>query len=132
MVLNYDCLRAVLLALEKNLTLDDDLRFYHINLSDILGFDELRVYSKKDIYYCIYNLIEIGFVDGDVKFADAGVPYYCYVNNINYSGHEFLQSIKSNTVWENIKSKLKPVAGLSISLIAEVAKEIIASSLKIN
>lgn len=132
MILNYDCLRDVLLVLEKNLTFDDDLAFVDLNLDKLFTFDSLSKYTKEDIYYCVYNLLEIGFVDGTLKLADGGMPYHCDISNITYEGHEFLQSIKSDTVWENIKSKLKPIAGLSIPLITEVAKTLILSSLGIQ
>lgn len=132
MMLNYDCLRSVLISLENNLNLYDDLSFERLELSEILNLSSLSNYSKEDIYYCVYNLLEIDFVDGAIRFADGGIPYYCWVTNITYAGHEFLQSIKSETVWKDIKSKLKPVSGFSIELISEVAKSVILSSLGIN
>ncbi|WP_165000401.1 DUF2513 domain-containing protein [Anaerophilus nitritogenes] len=131
MILNYDCLRDVLLSLEKNLLINENLSFNHIDLNQILAFDSLKDYKKEDIYYCIFNLIEINFIDGRITFADGGIPYICLISNITYSGHEFLQSIKSDTIWENIKTKLKPVTALSIPLITDVAKELIISSIGI-
>jgi len=131
-VLNYDCLRDVLISLEENLTIDSDLSFDYFNLHQILNFESLKKYSKEDIYYCVYNLIEIDFLDGTIQFADGGIPYHGLVSNITYAGHEFLQSIKSDTIWKSIKSKLKPVAGLSINLITEVAKAVIISSLGVE
>ncbi len=132
MKLNYDCLRDVLITLETHLEIEENLRFHLMKLDQIIAFDELSGYSKQDIYYCVYNLIEIDYITGNIRFADGGVPHFCAVNNITYHGHEFLQSIKSDTVWNEIKAKIKPVATLSIPIISEVAKKLILSRIGIE
>lgn len=129
MKLNYDCLRDVLISLEENLSISPDLSFEYLYLDDIFNLKRLVKHSKEDVYYCIYNLEKINFLDGHIRFADGGIPVVCRINNITYFGHEFLQSIKSDTVWMKIKAKIKPVAGLSITLIAEIAKDVIIASL---
>jgi hypothetical protein len=131
MKLNYDCLRDVLLALEENLQMSEDLSFDILKLEDITNLLDSKNYSPKDIYYAVYNLIEIDMVEGDIQFADGGIPYFCYIQNITYRGHEFLQTVKSETVWSQIKDKLRPVAGLSVELITEVGKTLIANKLGI-
>lgn len=129
MKLNFDCLRDVLIALEENLKMDDDLIFIDLELEEINNLDMLSGYSNADIYYSIFNLVEIDFIDGQILYADGGIPHSVSVSNISYSGHEFLQTIKSATVWENVKSKITPVAELSIPIISEVAQAFILSKL---
>ena len=131
MKLNYDCMRDVLIELEKNLKIDDRLVFSDLEFDNISKMDSLSKYSNQDIYYSIYIMDEIGFIDGEIIFADGGIPHTVSVSNIRYPGHEFLQTIKSDTVWNTVKSKIKPVTDLSIPIIAEVAKSLIISKLGI-
>ncbi len=132
MKLNYDCLRELLIELEENLTISEELIFEPLYLDDILSFNSLSKYTKQDIYYSLYTLIEIDFIDGQITYADGGVPYIVVISTINYSGHEFLQSIKSNSTWETVKQKIAPIANLSIPIISQISTNIILSELGIQ
>lgn len=125
MKLNYDCIRDVLLVLEVNLTMDEDLSFNVLNLDEILKYPQLSKYSDADIYYSIYNLNEIGFIDAHISFADGGIPYLCLVTNITYAGHDFLADIKSDNVWSKTKKQLSNIGSMSLSVLSEISKQII-------
>ena len=127
MKLNMDCIRDVLIVLEENLDLSDNLGFESLNFEELVTFENLSKYSRKEIYYSIYNLREIGFIDATTKDADDGV-YYCSIENITYDGHEFLRSIISDSVWEKVKQALKKSEAYTIPLIMEAAKRIIMST----
>lgn len=128
MELNLTCIRDLLIYLEKELTLDDSLMFQSIDLTELADAPELNQYSRKELFYTIYNLEQVGFIQTYVQYADNSV-YICEVENINYTGHEFLQNIKPLSVWQSLKQKLKPLGSASLPVISQVASQIIHSKL---
>lgn len=131
MKLNYDCLRDVLLSLESHLELDDLLAFQCYSFEDILNFKDLQNYSDKDIFYAIYNLKQIDFINCSILYSDGGTPRKVLISNINYSGHEFLETIKSDTIWKTLKEKFSFGGGMSLPIIQDVATALILKKIGI-
>ena len=106
MKLNYDCMRDVLLFLEKNIVLDDDLYFPETFSIDVILEDAsiAEKYTKAEVYYAIHNMDQCGFLYVQKNESDDKVEYFVY--DITYDGHVFLSGIRSDTVWKNIKDKL--------------------------
>lgn len=71
-------------------------------------------YSKEDIWYTVYNLRQIHFIDG--KFSDSGnyKMIVCNIENITWNGHQFIETIRPNTIWETTKNKAKQIGGMSL------------------
>ena len=140
MVLNYDCLRSVLLSLENLLKIDQVqrdqvpgsssndivhdkklyLRFQSISLDEIMKADTLRPYEKEDLFYAIYNLEQAGYISACIKRAGNCVTY-CAVSDITYEGHMFLKNVHDDTVWAAVKRKIGPMAHASLPVLLEVA-----------
>lgn len=129
MKLNYDCVRDVLLALEESLTIDveDDGDYSYNSLlsNEIIQLDRLSKYSKKDIIYSVLKLIEVGYLNGDIYNEGDGLISFC-VNDIKYKGHEFLQAIKSDTVWEDVKKITIKIGSISLPIISSIASNVIS------
>lgn len=122
MKLNYDCIRDVLLYLEENLRLDENLSFQTISFDKLYPAESLASYSREDIFYTLYNLDEVGFIDAEIQYGNDG-PYYAYVENITYAGHEFLSVIRPKKVWDKTKSFLSQIGTASIPIILEYASK---------
>ena len=129
MKLNYDCVRDVLLALEESLTIDveDDGDYSYNSLisNEIIQLDRLSKYSKKDIIYSVLKLFEAGYLNGDIYNEGDGLISFC-VNDIKYKGHEFLQAIKSDTVWEDVKKITIKIGSISLPIISSIASNVIS------
>lgn len=128
MKLNYECLRDILLYLEENLSIDDDLMFEEISLQQICLSNELSKYDNKVIYYSIYNLNEIGYISANTNHADCSVDD-CGVTNITYEGHLFIESIKPESIWKDVKAKCAKIGTISIPIITQIAAQVIANLL---
>ena len=124
MKLNFDCIRDLLLYLEKSLTLDDDLMFKQINLATICNSDEMKNYSREDIYYSIHNLNERKYIKAVINKGDS--VFICHITDITPTGHDFLQSIRPLTVWEQIKHKCQKTGTISFGIIINTASSILA------
>lgn len=131
MKLNYDCIRDVLLVLEGNLTIEveetKDGNFYSFNYldtDDVLNFSSLSKYSKRDIVYSVVKLSEAGYINTSDISGDDLTEFL--ISDITYTGHEFLQSIKSDTVWNDVKNVSKKIGSMSFPIISSIASSIIS------
>lgn len=128
MKLNYDCVRDVLLALEENLTIEvDEDGCYSFNTlfsEEICELDSLSKYSKQDIIYAIIKLYEAGYINASTMSADELTD--CIISDITYDGHEFLQSIKSDPVWDKVKRVADKVGSISIPIISSIASQVLS------
>lgn len=117
MQLKPDCVRDTLLQLEKMLTVNcHEGNFNGITL--YLLTQEMQKehpsYTEEDIWYTIYNLKEIHYIDGAFQSAGRDKMYVCNIENIAWQGHMFLNTIRPKTIWEATKSKAKQIGGMSI------------------
>lgn len=118
MKLNYDCLREVLLCIEKNLQWDDDLNYNFINLDSFVK--EMKDFSKPEIAYTLKMGIEADLIDGAIQDCDTCIlDIHCY--GLTYEGHQFLDTVRENKIWAKTKKILSSVNGASLSVIASVA-----------
>lgn len=128
MQLKPDCVRDTLLYLEEQLTINFQQNiFTPINKKELIeGMRLLHThYDAEDIWYTIYNLIQAGFIEG--KFSNAGnhKMSVCEIENITWEGHQFLDSVRPDTIWDAVKSKAHQIGGISISGLSLISSSII-------
>lgn len=119
--LNTDCIRDVLLYLEKNLKIENR-NFVSITLSALQ--ENLSKYSAEDVFYTIYNLSEARFVDCKWGVITSENYRHCDISNITYRGHQFLESVRPETIWEKTKTVASKVGVHTLEFIESVAREI--------
>lgn len=122
MKLNPDCVRDVLLWLEENLKINDDNSFKIVRRSEIVN--GLPKYDEKDIYYTIYNLFQIKYIEGTFALLPSGAPKICEIHNITWHGHQFLNNIRPITVWDATKSGAKKLGIMSMSALSTIASKV--------
>lgn len=127
MKLNPDCIRDVLLYLEENLKISER-EFLPITLVTLE--EELTQYPKEDVFYSVYNLRQIGFIEGTFKDTITGKMQYCNIENITYAGHQFLATVKSETIWRKTKSVVSKVGVHTLGFIEGVAHDMAVESAK--
>ena len=127
MKLNPDCIRDILLFLEENLEIKDG-SFTAVSLQTLE--DSLTAYSKEDIFYSVYNLREIHYIEGRFMGADNLKMYVCHIENITYAGHQFLDSVRPETVWNQTKSIIKKMGIHTLEFIESVAHDVAVESAK--
>ena len=125
MELKADCIRDVLLHLEENLTLNISKgKFSIINLEQLYnGLSDK--YSEEDIWYSVYNLHQIRFIEGRINDAAGQKMFYCEIQNITWNGHQFLNNIRPLSIWEATKNKAKQIGGMSIGALSMVSMSIV-------
>jgi hypothetical protein len=100
---DMDLIRAVLIEVEK---LPYDGRFHDISVQG---------HSEEEITYHVMLTHEAGLIEAHNLSSHDGV---CWKpKRVTYEGHEFLDSARSETVWNKAKEKLLSTSG-SITLDA--------------
>jgi hypothetical protein len=129
MKLNYDCVRSVLLTVEKSKTIDEELNLNPLTVETI--FEQLPKYEDNEILYTIEKLKEAGYINAALHFA-AGHFIDGAVSSITYSGHEYLDNIREPEVWRKVKAMLKNAGATTLPLISQAAQMLIGSQLTVN
>lgn len=124
MRLNYDCVRDVLLTIENIAGLDDKLLFKPICFYDIAS--NLSQYDDKETLYTILKLSEAEYIKTEWKDKKQENFYFYMVFDITFKGHEYLNSIRNQKVWNAIKNG---AAALSMSLIPQLAETFVLNHL---
>lgn len=129
MKLNYDCVRSVLLAVEKAEMIDENLSLTPLKVFEL--FDGLPEYKDNEILYTVEKLKEAGYINAALHFA-AGHFIDGTVSSITYSGHEYLDNIREPEVWRKVKTMLKNAGAITLPLISQAAQMLIGSQLTVN
>ncbi|EIZ1178781.1 DUF2513 domain-containing protein [Vibrio parahaemolyticus] len=85
---------------------------------------EVEGYDKNQVKYHALLLIEAGFLDGNVSDTLANtsvVPSFVSVNRLTWDGHEFVDNIRKEEVWNTIKTEFKDA---SISTVFSIGKQL--------
>lgn len=113
---DMDLVRELLLIIEKN----DDSK-------------ELSIpedWDRKVVAYHLKILDQAGFVENHTKWA--GDKPMWIIASLTWDGHEFLDSIRDDTIWnktkDGIKSKGLEIASVPVEVIKEYAKILIKSA----
>ncbi|CAK3949093.1 DUF2513 domain-containing protein [Vibrio crassostreae] len=85
---------------------------------------EIEGYDNEKVKYHALLLIEAGLLDGNVSDTLSNtsvVPSFISVNRLTWDGHEFLDSIRKEEVWNMIKTEFKDA---SISTVFSLGKQL--------
>lgn len=122
MKLNYDCIRDVLIYLEKqDYYIASEDQYIESNPIEITKMaEDLPEYSFVDLYYTLKNLDEADYIELLEIGADCGI-IDASVNRITFKGHEFLERIRDSARWTTVKKVLSSVKDYSLSAIGAIA-----------
>lgn len=123
MKLNHDCIRDILLFLEENLKFNE-----YINLLDLSK--NLNQYEIDDIKYSLLKLDECNYLTLHSINADNEIMIECIIMDITIFGHEFLDTIRPETVWTQVKETSKKIGFQSLKAILQISTPLISEYLK--
>ena len=117
---NWEVIREILIKLEELPNTDSGLQ-----LSD---FPSEKAYEYA---YHVELLIEAGIVEGQMSKAAGPGPAHFFAHRLTWTGHEFLDSVRSSTVWSKTK-KAFAAKGIEMTfdLVKSVATDISVSLLR--
>ncbi len=117
MVLNPDCVRDVLLCVE------------HCSFGERMNLAKLQErlpdYTEEDLWYTCIKLEEGGYLDlMTAQYLRMPLPSIKQINDLTYSGHEFLNTIREQGTWDKVKGVAKKAGVFSLKTLGEIAQEV--------
>lgn len=133
MELKHECVRDVLLTIEEHIKYRETCSY-----SELANQTRLTDYSQEDVLYTLDILADAKFIKIDKEpkklkvsglAAISGIKYSfnddnpenIKISNLTYEGHKLLDNIRDPRIWSEAKTAAKQVAGVSLTILADIA-----------
>lgn len=117
MKLNPDCVRDILLEVEKSSTYSQGL---HLDIDKNPAM--LEKYSWDEIAYHIKQCALAGLIQSELTFEN---DRYSEIGDITPKGHEFLANIRQDNIWHKTKDFGKKLGVTSLKALTDIAAKIV-------
>lgn len=131
MKLNAEAVRDVLLYLEQNLEYNDT-EYEAQKIIEPISVQTLvkvltpsKHYTDNEVRYAVKKLWENQMIHAKVSTGTHGNFLNFQVLDITWSGHEFLNNVRPQTIWEITKDKASKLGGMSIKMLSFLSSTII-------
>lgn len=85
------------------------------------------------VIYTIDIMNEAGLIKASIQRAFQKGYVSASINFLTWSGHDFLDSIRNDKVWKEVKKTISKVAGsVSLSIIKQIAEKILSDTVLNN
>lgn len=122
MKLNSTCVRDILLVLED--------KPFGIRYSLPALCEQLPTYSEEELYYTCLKLSEGNYIKiSDAGFTKQNLIRISTIDDLTFSGHQFLENIRDQSVWSKTLNIAKSVGSFSLKTLYDIAAEIIKSKI---
>jgi hypothetical protein len=126
MKLNHECVRALLLYLEENLMYKANGNPEGVKLKYIDDEPDISNFSTDEIYYSAKKLVEAKYI----KVMDSKLPTRSWkIEEITFNGHDYLDSIRDDKVWNEVIERTKPFASVGIDIVKSLSTKILTEML---
>jgi hypothetical protein len=119
MKLNPDCIRDILLTVEEKTAYMKRLTI----LSDTsTTIPRLQKYSQDELNYHIQQCINFNYI-----IANSGLGGAFKIDDLTFSGHNFLADIRKDTNWNKTKEIAGNIGSYSLDILANIAKNVVTA-----
>ncbi len=133
MRLNHDYVRDILLFIESELDYQGHTKTptYHTEISDgeLINHDKFKKHDKQELIYSLELLLKERYIEcaEDPYFVDGNLMT-ARIIGLTWIGHELLDNVRNDTVWNSVKQKASKFGGFSLLTLSNTAK-MLASAL---
>ena len=124
MRLNHDYVRDILLFIESKLEYENN-QHKELLFGKLLVHDNFTKCDKDELLYALELLIQEEYINC------ARAPYFVRGNlmsadiiGLTWKGHELLDNVRNDTVWNAVKQKSMKFGKFSLTTLAMCAKEL--------
>lgn len=117
MKLDSSCVRDVLILCEDTPFLSEDLIWESVTLKYFVK--HLPQYSKSQIAYTLIQLNDAEYINATIFEYDDGVSDIV-VNRLTYAGHELIDTIRPEKVWQKISKSISEISNISLPILQEI------------
>ena len=114
MRLNPDCIRDILLTLDQLIVPNEYGLTDEILPEELCSHQQLSCYTQNEILYTVRHLFDEGMLKKGKLYVHESIPH---IADITAKGYTFIDTAKSPTAWEKVKSHLI-TKGLEVSATA--------------
>lgn len=135
MKLDKDCIRNILIYIEKYCVYEIDKfgnkSMHIVNLHELMGAKDLLNTPEDDIRYTVVKLLEGRYLEGKLIPKNSGLNFdIVNISQLTLRGHDLLDNIRPEPVWDKTKSVLHKVGDFSLGVMSQVAGETMAAYTK--
>lgn len=125
MELKHDLVREILLDIEDK----GFNKFYFVESLKLNRDGSER--NEDDIIYTLSKLVEANFIEGN-PIESEKIPIDFFVKDLTWSGHEFLDNIRDEGVWKDIKNVTKNLSSVSLTLIGKLGYQYLSNKFNLT
>ena len=104
---------------------------HNVNLHELMQSKDLLNTPEDDIRYTVVKLLEGGYIKGSLISQNSGINFdIVRISQLTLRGHDLLDNIRPEPVWDKTKSVLHKVGDFSLGIMSQVAGEIMAAYTK--
>lgn len=130
MELNFECVRACIMAVEAQQTLSSSGKPDPLDVKRMYGNELIKDYSRDDIHLAFFYLVEKKLVClGPGKSPATLTPRNYSIHGITAQGYDYLAAVRDNAVWKKVLKALGKTALASVPNVIGVAAQILAGLL---
>ena len=116
---DMELVRQLLLFIEQNQEFDS------VDSQEI----QIDGYSEGQIGYHLKIMVDGGLLDAQDTTTYDSVSYDFFIRSITWYGHEFLDAVRDEGVWDHTKKALLPIGSASFDVVKSIAVAYIGSKL---
>lgn len=124
MKLNEDCVRDTLIYIEEHMQMNEYNRIKEISLLAITN-GLIDKYEENDIAYTVFQLMDANFIKGNINTPGRNNKVVANIYDITWIGHDLLNSIRPQPVWNAVKQNAANLGIKSIRGLASLAGNIV-------
>lgn len=125
MKLNNDLIRDILLTIEEYTGYENPIIFYKPYEVEENDQPLIKNYSKEEFFYHLKQCEMSGLIQIMLETGE-----YTTISCLTPSGHEFLENIRSNTVWSKTKTISKKLGLKSLDAVMQISTSVITEIIK--
>ena len=129
MKLDPDIVRALLLALEDKLRLNNELEYHRVFITDVCSSIYLSGYCLPSITYTALKLKEAGYIDAYIESSDGRISAVCF-SSITFTGHQFLENIRNQANWHKTKEVAVKAGNFTLKVLESISSGLATAYIK--
>lgn len=125
MRLDIECIREILIYLENNLDfIEGTYKHNSIGMTNVIKDLHLtKDLDKNLLAYAIEKMCETHIIESDISIGSNHSMIHCDIYDISYRGHQFLDSIRPESIWERTKNIANSIGNHSLKFIEDTAQK---------
>lgn len=92
--------------------------------------DSIKKHGQEDVLYTVVKLSEAKYINAEYIRTMDGRPHIGSIYDLTFSGHEFLNSIRTPGIWEKIKNAAGEGGTACLKALGDVALEMLKEKMK--